>query len=298
MKKGIIPDINELLAYKNKVLEVNLFNNKRINSINNGNFNSFLKGRGMDFDEVRRYQPGDDIKLIHWPLTARLGKTYTKIYKEEKERDIYFIIDQSSTMHFGTKVCFKNVLAANLFSLIGWSALENAERVGGFVFNNSKMEYIKPIRNRKSLLSMFRVLINNNLLNKYDGGINESLKLLYKNASSGSLIIILSDFYNLNSEGEKFLKLLVSKNDIINFFLYDEIESNLPKNALLTFTGQDNNILEIFSNNKNRNLYAENFLKRFNNIKDLSNKNRMKFLSIKTNDDLLFKINEVSFYGK
>ena len=298
MKKGIIPDINELLAYKSRVAEVNLFNNKRINSINNGNFISFSKGKGMDFDEVRRYNHGDDIRLIHWPLTARLGKTYTKIYKEEKEREVYFVIDQSPTMHFGTRCCFKNVLAANMCSLLGWSAIENSEKVGGFICDNNKFEFIKPLRNRKSLLAIFRLLINNNLLSNYNGDINESLKLLYKKVTSGSLVIILSDFFSLNEEGEKYLKLLVAKNDVMNIFLYDIIESELPKNSLLTFTNSDSSILEIFSNNKNRLLYEENFLNRFNRIKNLSNKNGIKFLSVKTNDNLLYKINEVSFYGK
>jgi hypothetical protein len=297
MSNGITPNLKELIALKYYASDLLFFSNKKVNLGGQGNNLSIAKGRGVDFDEVRKYQAGDDIRLIHWPMTARLGKPFTKIYKEERERNIYLLIDQSNAMQFGTKVCFKNVLAAKLAAIFGWAALNNHEQLGGIIFNDTHAELIKPSRNRKSLLAIFNVLINNKLKN-FTGNINNVLKLLYHHASSGSIIIVLSDFSHLNEDGIKILKLLAMKCDIHNLFLFDQLEEHLPQTGYYSFANTDNQSIEIGTQKKDQLIYTENFNAKVKFIKDLSLKNQMKFLSIKTNDNLIDKLNGISKNGK
>lgn len=114
----------------------------------------------MDFDEVRHYQAGDDIRLMHWALTARLGKPYTKVYHEERERSLYFVLDQTKSMHFGTRECFKSVKATNILALIGFGALEAHEKVGGIIFDDHGYNFYPAKQDKSALVKMFNFVAN------------------------------------------------------------------------------------------------------------------------------------------
>lgn len=295
---GICPQIQELLALKYSARGIKFFDSGRVNSNISGTKMSIARGRGMDFDEVRQYQAGDDIRLIHWSLTARLGKPYTKIYKEERERSVYLVIDQSSSMHFGTKVCFKNVLAAKVAAVLGWAALSHHEQIGGIVFNDANSEYIKPQHSRQNLLQIFNLLNNNQIIKHYSGGLGNNLKLLMGNIQSGSVVIIVSDFFNLDSDAETYLKLINRKAEIINIMTYDPLEKNLPDFGNYNFTDDGKSKLEIAATKKNKQRYSESFLERLNKIRNLSLKNKMQFVELATNDNVIQTINHgISKYG-
>ena len=115
---------------------------------------SNFRGRGIDFEEVRNYQPGDDIRSIDWRVTARTGTAHTKLFREERERPVLVAVDQRSSMFFGSSHCFKSVLAAQLASLLAWSALDAGDRVGGLVFNDASHREIRPRRSRKTVLAL------------------------------------------------------------------------------------------------------------------------------------------------
>jgi len=293
MNNGIRPSIHELLALRHYAGNIQFFNKNKVHATQAGNRLSIARGRGMDFEEVRRYQPGDDIRLIHWSLTARLGKPFTKIYREERERSVYFVIDQSATMHFGSKVCFKNVMAAKIAALLGWTALQHHEQVGGIVFNNDYAEYIKPKRSRQALLNLFNLLNNNQGICHYNGGLSANLELLSRNLHSGSVVIIISDFFNLDNQTECYLKQINKKAEIINIMVYDPLEVNLPGSGNYSFSnekGQER--LEISSTKNNKELYNRQFIKRLNLIETISRQNQMQFVKIATNDNPLQQINQ------
>jgi uncharacterized protein (DUF58 family) len=288
MSKGIHSDIKELLALRHHATNIEFFNKMRVSSTQNGSRLSFARGRGMDFEEVRRYQPGDDIRLIHWPLTARLGKPYTKIYREERERAIYLLIDQSKSMQFGTRVCFKNVLAAKIAAIFGWAALNHHEQIGGIVFNDNQSEFIKPKRSRKSMLDLFNLITNSKSLKQYDGGLNNALQLIYKNLQSGSIVIVISDFFSMDTETITYLRLIGQKSELINVLAYDPLEASLPNSrGHYTFTGEAKTQLDISANTATCKLYSNLFEKRVFELKQLG----QQLLQIATNDDLIQKIN-------
>ena len=136
----------------------------RSQSILAGRHRSKLRGRGLDFDEVRKYVSGDDIRNIDWKVTARVGETHTKVFTEERERPVLLIIDQSPSMFFGSKRFLKSVIAAHTAALCAWRVLEVGDRIGGAVFNDEKMDIVRPRRDRgnvQQLLSMMQNSIIN-----------------------------------------------------------------------------------------------------------------------------------------
>ena len=291
MTHGIVPQIKELLALKSYANKISLFNRQRVHQVKSGSNSSHARGRGMDFEEVRAYQPYDDIRLIHWSLTARLGKTYTKIYKEERERAVYLIVDQSLSMKFGTRVCFKNVLAAKLAAIFGFATLNGNDQIGGMVFNDQKAEFIKPNRSRSSLLNIFNILSNNQAIKSYKGGLDNTLKFILQKMQSGSTVIIISDFNQINYNTETYLKLLAEKSQVINLFVYDKLEKQLPGDGVFNFTDFGTNYLQILNNNKNNELYSKEFNIRMNLVENISQKNNMQFIKIATDEDIVKKIN-------
>lgn len=296
MNNGIDTNIRELLALRHHANNINFFNKQKVNTVESGNQLALARGRGMDFEEVRRYQMGDDIRLIHWPLSARLGKPYTKIYKEERERAVYLVIDQSDSMHFGTRVCFKNVLAAKIAAIFGWAALNNQEQIGGIVFNDNAAEFIKPRRSHQSMLDVFNLITTTEALKQANGGLNNALQTIYKKLQTGSIVIVISDYLDLNEDTKTYLNLISRKSELINVLVYDPLEANLPDGSgHYTFCDGNKSRLDINSNTKNRRQYSAPFNDRLNQLKQLS----QQLLNIATNDNLVNKINYGAFrnYG-
>lgn len=290
MSKGVNPDIKELLALRYYASNIQMFNKRKVSSAQLGNRLSITRGKGMDFEEVRRYQAGDDIRLIHWPLTARLGKPFTKIYREERERAVYLLIDQSASMQFGTRVCFKSVLAAKVAALLGFAGLSHHEQIGGVVFNNDVAEYVKPKRSRQSLLDLFNLVANSNALKHQQGGLNNTLQFISRNVQTGSMVILISDFFMFNEDTKTYLRLITQKCELMNIFIYDPLEANLPASGDYAFTYDGKQKLEINANTKTKGIYQEQFLKRISQVEELSQKNDMQFIQLATNDDLVRKI--------
>lgn len=298
MNKGILADIKELLALRAYAGDIRFFNRQKVQATQAGNRMALARGRGMDFEEVRRYQPGDDIRLIHWPLTARLGKTYTKIYREERERAIHLVVDQSLSMQFATKVAFKSVLAARIAALLGWAALSHHEQVGGIVFNHERAEIIKPKRSRQSLLDMFNLLTHPEAITRANGGLGNALRLLSTKIQTGNVVIIISDYFDLNRQVENYLELINRKCEVINLFIYDPLERALPDNGLFTFTDNGQLRLEINNNNKNNKLYAAGFNERLHKLSTLARSNNMQLVELATSDNMLQVLNHgIRKYG-
>jgi len=291
--KGIKPEVQELLKYRYKAKALKLFANQRVNTTNAGNNISKAKGRGMDFDEVRHYQAGDDIRLMHWALTARLGKPYTKVYHEERERNLYFVIDQNSTMNFGTRECFKSVKAANILALIGFGALEAHDKVGGVIFDDNGHNFYPAKQDKTSLVKMFNFVSSDEKEHQLSSEkkLAEALKFLYAKVRSNSVIIVVSDFSSFDEQAKQYLKLLSGKNAVINIFNYDPIEKELPALDTYYFSDGKNKIALDTASKEQSMIYKNLYEDRYATIKEFSRKNRTGFIEVATNDDLVKAIN-------
>ncbi|MDX2371003.1 MAG: DUF58 domain-containing protein, partial [Colwellia sp.] len=183
---------------------------KNIHGQMSGNYLSRNKGRGMEFDEVRHYQTGDDIRAIDWRVTARTGKTHTKLFREELERPVIIATDLSASMHFGSQLLFKSVQAAHLASLVAWHAKNRGDRLGGIVFNQNEHLELKPRSRKEGVLHYLHALTslhlsqhtsqhqalakqsannNSNNLNYF----NDNCARIRQIAKPGSLVYLITD---------------------------------------------------------------------------------------------------------
>lgn len=195
-----------------------------------GSYISKMKGRGMEFDEARHYQPGDDIRAIDWRVTARTGKTHTKIFREERERPVFIATDISATMQFGTQLQLKSVLAGHLASVLAWSAKARGDRVGGLAFNSLAHREIKPKNQDSAILHLLTAISQLQQsqplqLNSSENPLLNATKRLRRLAKPGSLVCIISDFQHLNNEVKQHLRQLSQHCEVRVFGITDPLET-------------------------------------------------------------------------
>ena len=253
-------NLEDLVLLQKRMLEKH--NKEMFTSSRSGGRVSAFKGRGMEFDEVRLYQPGDDIRQIDWRVTARTGKTHTKLFHEERDRAVWVCVDFSQSMFFATKNQYKSVLACYFGAYQLWLAYSKKDRCGGIVFNESEQYIVKPSTRRKGILHFLAKCVAMNNVptvaeKKYD--INHTIKELKALNKTGSLIVIISDFYQLNPQGYDMLLQLARHNEILLQWVVDPFELAPPKKNFNVTDG--NNIITLFASKKsNRKQYQQNIV--------------------------------------
>ncbi|MFL9812540.1 DUF58 domain-containing protein [Stutzerimonas sp. VN223-3] len=237
---GIRVSLAELIDIRHRVREVPLFSSPHRRSQLVGLHHSKLRGRGVDFDQVRIYQAGDDVRTIDWRVTARTQEPHTKLFHEERERPIYILVEQSPRLFFGSGIAFKSVLAAQAASLVGWAALSHNDRVGGLVFGHGEQHEIKPRRSKQSLLQLLdRLARANTGLSADQHSDPDSFGLALRRAREvlrpGSLAVIVCDERTLGDAAEQQLTLLARHVDLLLMPVFDPLDHALPAAGLLRF---------------------------------------------------------------
>ena len=213
-----------------KVKRIELKTRGLVNELFGGEYHSAFKGRGMTFSEVREYQPGDDIRLIDWNVTARSNVPFIKIFEEERELTVYLVVDISASGDFGSNQKFKKELGAEIAAVLGFSAIKNNDKVGVLLFTDIIEKYIIPKKGKSHILRIIQ-----ELLNISPKGEKTSLKVafdyLLKVSKRKSVVFFISDFIDLNFWDS--LKIVNRKHDLIGIHLYDDVEYNLPDIGLV-----------------------------------------------------------------
>ena len=247
---GIVTDLARLLRSRHWAQHLKLFSRQAARSMLLGNVRSRFRGRGMEFEEVRRYQAGDDIRTIDWKVSARVGKTYTKLFCEERERPCHILVDQRSHLYFGSERQFKSVLAAELATGLSWAALAGGDRVGGQVIGDFSES---DNRGRRSKQAVLRFIHD---IHEFNQGLMqlESLKQPAEQASSltnsleecrritrpGTAIFIISDFHDFDADSAKALSNLGKHTDVTLLHVVDELEQQLPFNGSIAISDGEN----------------------------------------------------------
>jgi uncharacterized protein (DUF58 family) len=237
---GVRVSLAELIDIRHRVREVPLFSSPHRRSPLVGLHHSKLRGRGVDFDQVRIYQAGDDVRTIDWRVTARTQEPHTKLFHEERERPIYILVEQSPRLFFGSGLAFKSVLAAQAASLVGWAALTHNDRVGGLVFGHGEHHEIKPRRSKQSLLQLLDRLARANVgLSADQSNDPDAFGLALRRAREvlrpGSLAVIICDERALSDAAEQQLTLLARHVDLLLIPVFDPLDHALPAAGLLRF---------------------------------------------------------------
>lgn len=252
-----------------------------------------FKGRGMEFDESRSYQPGDDVRNMDWRLTARTGKPHTKLFREERERPVFIWIDLRASMRFATRGRYKAVVAAELAALIAWSALNNGDRVGGVIFSDEEHHELKPQRGKSAVLRLLNGIANHAAwTNPESEGTDQqtlthALLRLRRVARPGSLLFLISDFRRLDHQAEMQISLLSKHNEAVMLFVCDPLEQALPPAGRYRVSdGNREFLLDAFDDGLARQ-YRQRFQTREERLLRLSRSNRIILLPCMTNDEPL-----------
>ena len=235
---GIRIGLAELIDMRHRVREIQLFSRPGQRSPLVGLHHSKLRGRGVDFDQVRVYQAGDDVRNIDWRVTARTQEPHTKLFHEERERPIFILVEQSQRLFFGSGLMFKSVLAAQAAALFGWAALGHNDRIGGLVFGDNEHHEIKPRRSKQSLLQLLNRLAKvNQSLHTEAMPQPDSLGLALRRAREvlrpGSLAIVICDERALTDQVEQHLAMLSRHCDLLLLPVSDPLDHALPAAGLL-----------------------------------------------------------------
>lgn len=204
-----------------------------------GNYHSVFKGRGMDFQDVRAYQPGDDIRTIDWNVSARTDELHVKQFVEERELTVFLLIDVSGSQRFGTKNRRKQETAAQLAALTAFSAIKNNDRVGLIIFTDKVETFIPPRKGRKHVLRVIKEILAPDIEARKTS-IAAALEYLARVSNQRSVTFLISDF--LDTDYEQALKIAHRRHEIIPLVLVDPMESRLPDLGIVHFedpeTGQ------------------------------------------------------------
>ena len=280
-----------LIALRRQAERVPL-NAFKIMAPQNGTYLSPFKGRGMDFEESRMYQAGDDIRNMDWRVTARTGAAHTKVFREERERAVLMWVDFRRPMFFATQGAFKSVLAARAAALLAWSAVQHGDRVGGLIFSEHQHEELRPQRGDRSVLHLIKKLAHHPAWtdtqtqgNESDTSI-QSLIRLRRVAKPGSLIILCSDFHNLDAQAESHLTQLARHNDVIMLFFHDPLESHLPPRGLYQISDGQHSMLLNTGDNSLRQRHQQKFAQHQDYLRSLCRRHGMFFLPCATHEPL------------
>lgn len=231
VEKGIVATLDELMAQRKNVRYLR-FRTKLNPSIQAGDVKSAFKGRGIEMEEIREYTFGDDVRDIDWRVTARKKSPYTKVYNEEKDREIYVLLDLSSSMFFGTKKELKSVTASKIAALLGWMAQENNDRFGAVIFDGKDTWQFKPKQDMTQLLAIFKkvseISREGQTVQIVDKAMNKTLQRLIKGLKSMATIFIVSDFYSFKDEEKEALAVLAKKAKVFCLCVYDMLEKQAP----------------------------------------------------------------------
>ncbi len=235
---GVGVSLQELLALRGEAGRLDLVTRGKILATRSGGHLSRFRGRGMEFDESRVYQPGDDARNMDWRVTARAGTPHVKLFREERERPLWLLVDQGPSMRFGTRVAFKSVVAAQAAALLAWAAADRGDRVGGLVFDERSRFEQRPAARTQGLLPLLQALAGGGRAAGAAGlgDVLAAADQLVHLARPGSLIFILSDFNHLTSERSTWLARLGRANEVVLVHIRDPLEELAPPPGLYPVT--------------------------------------------------------------
>ena len=198
---------------------------------------SVFRGRGMEFDESRHYQSGDDARAIDWRVSARKGELHTKLFHEERERPVLILADLRRSMQFGTRKQFKSVLAARIAATLAWVGVDGGDRVGGFISTPAGVRTFPASRNTSAVLRFLKALGEGTRLVSEPGHaalaeqevpLQITIDRMRKVARPGTLVFIVSDYADFDAETEKAIQRLSLHAHVTNILVYDPLETALP----------------------------------------------------------------------
>ncbi|MGB2706333.1 MAG: DUF58 domain-containing protein [Candidatus Omnitrophota bacterium] len=265
-----------------KIRRIQITTSRMVTDVFAGQYKSIFKGKGMEFDEVREYQPGDEIRSIDWNVTARMGHPYVKKFVEERELNIMLVLDKSGSSYFGTVKQPKSALAAEICSLLAFSAIQNNDKVGLIIFTDRVEKFVPPRKGSKHVLRVIREALYFKPRGK-GTDISDTISYLNRITKRRTVTFIISDFYAPDFKIP--LAIANKRHDIIAVTITDPLELELPEVGMVKL--EDAETENIFSIDTSRSAireeYRKNSLRRFKEREELFRSVSVDNIDIRTN---------------
>ena len=232
---GAYAELDSLIALQFKARGFTLMHSQPVHSLLFGRRASHVRGRGLDFEELRNYVAGDDVRRIDWHVTARMQKPFVRVYSEERDRPTLVVVDQRINMFFGSRVSMKSVVATEIAALTAWRVLQQGDRIGAFIFNDDTTEEVRMHRSRANVLRILDRIVHKNRQLRGDSptksipsrlnDVLHAVSLVYRH---DALVIIASDFDGADQTTRDLLLNLSRSNDVVCCLTFDPLAVKLP----------------------------------------------------------------------
>lgn len=240
--KGVYAELSDMIRLRHLASGFTFLPRQPITSVLAGSHASRLRGRGINFEEIRAYRPGDDTRNMDWKATARLRRPQVRVYTEERDRPAILVVDQRQAMFFGSQSRMKSVVAAEAAALAAWRVLDQNDRVGAIIFGDEDMSFVRPLKSVKNTLHIFKEILRFNhalsVRREVREGpemFNAALERAARVATHDQLVCVISDFAGMNDESKRHFTRIAAHNDCIAVGVSDPIGRMLPRAGRLTF---------------------------------------------------------------
>ena len=295
--EALTPSFKTLLEMKREVLRLKDFSFKNTTLLS-GDAKSSFKGRGIEFEEIRTYQFGDDLRDIDWRVTARKNTPFTKLYIEEKDRKVYIFLDLSDKMYFGTNKELKSVTAAKIAALLGFYALSYKDRIGFAIYTGTQTYIFEPRRQSAYFLSILKKIeqiCKKNLFQspKPSQSLTQALRLFEKKVGSNAVLFIIGSFDANDEQLNRELKTLMALREVYLVDVFDRLEAVCPPKG--EYTAEYNGLhttIKNFSETFEKD-YAAYFAAKRKKLRDLCLKHNARYRPVQTDLPLAKQISPV-----
>ena len=289
-------NLHQLVRLQHYARNFSFLPRQPVHSLLAGRHASRIRGRGLNFEEIRQYRSGDDIRTIDWKVTARLRSPHTRVFTEERDRPALLVIDQRIGMFFGTQVFMKSVVAAQLAALAAWRIIDEGDRVGAIIFNDDEIDFIKPGRSRGKVMRILESIVRFNHQLSADSPLRPNpaqlenvLDQTCRIATHDFFVAIVSDFHGLQATSERALLKISQHNDLIGALVHDPVASKLPKSRDYVITDGELQIEVPNTANTLQRVY-ETSVGRMKNVLRLQTKLHCPVLPISTGEPVINQV--------
>jgi uncharacterized protein (DUF58 family) len=300
----VYADLHRLLALQHKASGFSFLPRQPLHSLLAGRHASKVRGRGLNFEELRSYHPGDDVRTIDWKVTARTQKPYVRVFTEERERPALLVVDQRIDMFFGTKHYMKSTTAAEAAALGAWRILHQGDRVGSLVFNDTDIVEVRPHRSRRNVMRVLQAVVHMNHALRADYGIppdpamlNRVLETTGRLAGHDYLVAVISDFEGADDDTRRLMLRLSQHNDLIGIVVHDPSATDLPPTEDLVVTDGELQIELNMGQQKVRRKVAEVSKSRIARVLAWQQEIRVPMLPITTAGGVAEQVRHLLGYG-
>ncbi len=283
---GVSAQLAELIALRAEAGRLDLVSRGKVLATRSGGHLSRFRGRGMEFDESRVYQAGDDVRNMDWRVTARSGRPHVKLFREERERPLWLLVDQGPSMRFGTRSAFKSVVAARAAALLAWAAVDKGDRVGGLVFDETREFIGRPAARTRGAFPLLKALSAGPATGAAAGhpGISSAAEHLLHFVRPGGLVFVLSDFAGLSRERSVWLARLQDECELVLALIYDPLEAAAPPPGLYPVTDGARRALVDTGAAARRRAWDRRFATHLALLEELARLHRAHLLSLRTDE--------------